>query len=87
MAERPSEEARIPVAARRPGRRELPPAGRRVGAAPDAGLALIAITAMLAVAGSLVGGVLGARMAGALVGGFVGLIAGFAGVYVRYRDL
>ena len=41
----------------------------------------------LRLAGVAVGGLIGARVAGGLVGGFAGMIAGFAGIYLRYRDL
>jgi hypothetical protein len=79
---------RIVVAAPRPSRRPPPVQRERHAAgASDAGLALIAVVAALAALGLMTGSALGAQAAGALVGGFVGVVAGFAGVYLRYRDL
>ena len=63
--------------------RQRPPAT----SASDAGLALLVVIGLLAAAGWLVGGLIGARFAGALVGGFAGAVAGFALLYLRYRDL
>jgi hypothetical protein len=89
VAERRDEHPeRIPVAAPRPRAIERP-AGRKTpaAAASDAGLALIVVIAIFGVVGAAVGGMVDARAAGALVGGFLGVLAGFAGVYIRYRDL
>ena len=84
---RDGDRERIAVAAPRP-RPIAPTRGRRpVGMASDAGLSLIAVIALLAAAGWAVGRVLDAEMAGALVGGLAGLVAGFAAIYLRYRDL
>jgi len=85
---RDEERERIMVAARRPPTRaptnNVP--GRAAGAS-DAGLALIFVIAAFALAGMLAGHAVGARAAGALVGGFVGTVAGFTGIYMRYRNL
>jgi hypothetical protein len=87
MVDRRGEE-RIMVAAQRPSTH--PPnahSQRQAAGGSDAGIALIAVIAVFAVLGVLAGDAIGARAAGALVGGFVGVVAGFAGIYVRYRDL
>jgi hypothetical protein len=80
---------RIMVAAPRPSTRvrSVQDDVRRGEWAGDAGLALIVVIGAFAVAGGLVGHAVGAAAADALIGGFVGLVAGFAGVYQRYRDL
>jgi hypothetical protein len=85
---RDEERERIMVAAPRPTIRapasNVP--GRAAGAS-DAGLALIFVIAVFAIAGVQVGHTVGAPTAGALVGGFVGTVAGFTGIYMRYRNL
>jgi hypothetical protein len=48
---------------------------------------VIVVIALLAAGGWALGGTLNAQVAGALVGGFAGLVAGFAAIYLRYRDL
>jgi hypothetical protein len=80
---------RIMVAAPRPSTRgrSVQDDVRRGEWAGDAGLALIVVIGAVAVAGGLVGHAVGAAAAGALIAGFVGLVAGFAAVYQRYRDL
>jgi hypothetical protein len=82
------ERERIMVAAPRPTIRapasNVP--GRAAGPS-DAGLALIFVIAVFAVAGVRVGHTVGAPIAGALVGGFLGTVAGFTGIYMRYRNL
>lgn len=63
------------------------PRNGAVAAASDAGTMLIAVAVILGVAGWLAGGMIGIRIAGAMAGGFIGVIAGFAAVYLRFRDL
>jgi hypothetical protein len=78
----------IPVG--RPRTETRAPAPRRrgaVAAAGDAGTMLIAVAVIIGVAGWLAGGMLGAPIAGAMAGGFVGVIAAFTLVYLRFRDL
>ena len=84
---RDGDRERIAVAAARP-RPLAPVRGRRpVATASDAGLSLIVVIALVAAAGWCAGRVLDAEVAGALVGGLAGLVAGFAAIYLRYRDL
>jgi hypothetical protein len=79
---------RIMVGAHRPSTRVRRADDRPGGTwAGDAGLTLIAIIAVVAVVGALIGRLFDATAAGALVGGFFGVVAGFAGVYRRYRAL
>ena len=84
---RDGDRERIAVAA--PRSRPLAPARARrpVGMGSDAGLSLIVVIALLATGGWAVGRVIEAEVAGALVGGFAGLVAGYAAIYLRYRDL
>jgi ferric-dicitrate binding protein FerR (iron transport regulator) len=83
---RQPEDERIPVAAPRPARHERSPRRRLVDAS-GAGLTLIVIIAAFALLGAWAGGTIGIPIAGALATGFLGLLAGFAGIYWRYRDL
>ena len=80
---RQPEDERIPVGAPRLPRSPRAPRGRAADAT-GAALSLIAIFAAL---GDFAGRQFDIAIAGALVGGFVGLVAGFAGVYWRYREL
>jgi hypothetical protein len=77
---------RIAVAAQRSTRPQRRSQGARP-AATEAGVSLIVVIGLLAAVGWIVGGTAGAHLAGALVGGFVGLLAGFTAIYLRYRDL
>ncbi|HEY4095480.1 MAG TPA: AtpZ/AtpI family protein [Baekduia sp.] len=83
---RQPDDERIPVAAPRPPRRAGSPR-RRATDASGAGLTLIVAIALFAVGGDFAGGQLNISIAGALVGGFVGLLAGFTGIYWLHRDL
>ncbi|MDX6684364.1 MAG: hypothetical protein QOF86_492 [Baekduia sp.] len=83
---RPPDDARIPVATPRSRRHERPPK-RRATDATGAGPTLIVVIALFAVGGDYAGRQFGAATSGAIVGGFVGLLSGFAAIYLRYRDL
>jgi hypothetical protein len=49
---------------------------------------LIVVIAAFAALGDYYGGRhIGAATSGAIVGGFVGLLAGFGAIYLRYREL
>ena len=78
---------RIAVAASRPRARPAASARRPVGSAGEAGLTLIVVIALVAAIGGTIGSRVDAAIAGELLGGFAGLIAGFAAIYRRYRDL
>ncbi len=83
---RQPDDERIHVAAPRPPQREQPKR-RRAADASGAGLTLIVVIVLFAFGGDFAGRQLGVSTAGALTGGFLGLLAGFAGIYWRYRDL
>jgi hypothetical protein len=83
---RQPDDERIPVGAPRPPRRERPPK-RRGADASGAGLTLIVVIAAFAALGDYGGRHIGAATSGAILGGFVGLLAGFGAIYVRYREL
>jgi hypothetical protein len=83
---RQPEDERISVAAPRPPRRQRAP--RRRGAdASGAGLTLIVVIALFAALGDYGARHIGAAASGAIVGGFLGLLVGFAAIYLRYREL
>lgn len=83
---RQPDEERIPVGAPRPPREERP---RRRGVvdASGAGLVALVIAAGFTALGAWLGGLIGIPFAGALVFGFIGVIAGFSAIYLRYRRL
>ena len=82
------ERERVMVAAPRPATRaQTSNAPGTAAGASDAGLVLIAIIAALAALGAVSGHAVGAQVAGALVGGFIGVAAGFAAIYRRFREL
>lgn len=83
---RDEDRERISVAAPRPTKPERPQHQIRA-AAPDAGLVLLVVIVLIAAVGWALGSTAGAQFAGALLGAFVGLVAGFALIYLRYRDL
>jgi hypothetical protein len=92
MTRRPDfrEQDHVPVAVPRPTERPPPTPQRGSGAeAAGAGVTLIAIAAAFAWSGVHLAGLIdpGLQIAGGLLGGLLGLFAGFAGIYVRYRDL
>lgn len=75
---------RIPVAAPRPSRCAEHTLNERDDTS-GAGLVLLVLIALAAVAGGWIGSRLGVAISGAIMGGVLGLPAAFAGVYVRYR--
>lgn len=77
---------RIPVGAPRP-RHHLQHARGDVVDASGAGLTLIVLVAIVAALGALVGHQVGLDISGAIVGATLGLPAGFAAIYLRYRQL
>ena len=77
----------IPVAAPRPRAHTTAAPSRPVGSAGEAGLTLVTVIALVAALGGAIGSRVDATIAGALLGGFVGVVAGFAAIYRRYRDL
>jgi hypothetical protein len=83
---RPPDDERISVGAPRPSRRQRQPK-RRGSDASGAGLTLIVVIALFAALGDYGGRHIGAATSGAIVGGFVGLLAGFGAIYLRYREL
>ena len=75
------------------GRERLAPvrAHRSRPAAPasaaSAGTMLIATLVLFVIAGAELGRLIAAPIAGGIVGGFTGVIAGFCGIYLRFRSL
>lgn len=77
----------VPVGRPRPEARVARVQTHRPQSASGAGVTIICVIALFALGGWQGGRLIDVPAAGALLGGFVGVIAAFAAIYVRFRDL